>query len=163
MEYYLNFKKAMKNDYALFIFFIIFLLFFLFTLLIPFIEKDLINIELLIKLGIPDAFCTLDFIFLSIFVFITLLNLILFIFRLVYLQSFCNEQTLVTGTITYSYRAKNGFSLRVEYSYKDKTYVKGFALMKNNITRKILRDKKVSLLIHKQNPKKALIADLYFY
>ena len=159
-----KFGKSLKNDYGILLsltFFIIGIVFIVFFS-VGLQAYRLINIEKIIQNGIKE-FNLADAIILIILGFLAIISLILFIKRLCYLKSFTNEECkYVTAKVVDIDYIKDRCGVDVEFIYEGNTCKKHFALMNNSQTKYIHMDSEVELVIKNGNPKKSLIAELYF-
>ena len=158
-----KFGKSIKNDYA----FLLSLIFVIIGIgLIIFFSIGpqsyrLIDINKIIQNGF-DGFNLADTIVLIVLVIMIVVAFILFVKRFFYLKSFTNNCITVMGKVVDINYIKDRCGVDVEFIFEGKLCKKHFALMNNSQTKFIHMDSEVELIIKDENPKKTLIAELYF-
>lgn len=158
-----KFGKSLKNDYVFFLlltFVIIGIGLLIFFSIGP-QSYRFINIEKIIQNGI-DNFNLADTIVFIIMGIIIVVSFILFIKRFCYLKSFTNNCITVMGKVVDINYIKDRCGVDVEFIFEGNLCKKHFALMNNSQTKFIHMDSEVELIIKDENPKKTLIAELYF-
>lgn len=158
-----NLFKSVKNDYVFFIsavFFVIGLGFLIFFSIGPQSYRS-IDMETILRNGIKN-FNLADTIYLIIFGIMLIISLIFFIKRLCYLMSFSDDCQKANAKVVDVNYIRDRFGVDVEFMFEGEICKKHFALMNNSQTKYIHMDSEVQLIIKDENPKKALIKELYF-
>ena len=158
-----KFVKSLKNDYVFLLsltFMIIGIGLLIFFSIGP-QSYRFIDIERIMKNGIV-RFNLGDTIELIILGTIIVVSSILFIKRFFYLKSFTDNYNKATGKVVDIDYIKDRCGVDVEFMFEGNLCKKHFALMNNSQTKFIHMDSEVELIIKDENPKKALIAELYF-
>lgn len=137
-----NKPKVTKLFFSDFFFSTVFLLLFIDILLF---------VDYIIEKGVP----------IYVPIVILLLGLIIFILRFLYLKKFFANCIEVDGEITnvHFYRGRGGASFT--YTYNCEVFRRHNALFANKRTRRLHEGMYVTILINKDNPKKALIKEAY--
>lgn len=160
MEFRMNFRKSLKNDYYLGVC-AIFSVIFLGVLVYYFVTQE-IDLGVLSGLSFSELVGTSDFLVFAIFSLVILGGIVLFVKRIIYIKSFENENKLVDGKVVDITYVKDRCRVKVEYNLNGENYIKKFMLFNNKQTKYVHMDSEVKLLIRDENPKKALISELYF-
>lgn len=158
-----NFGKSLKNDYLLFgllCFLLIGIGFFLFFSIGPESFRE-IDIRKILNNGIKNMSIS-DTIIGIIFGTMIIISLIGFLVRLKYLISFAGEEQFVDAKVVDINYSRDRCGVDVEFDFEGNQCKKHFALMNNSQTKYVHMDSDVELIIKDENPKKALIVDLYF-
>ncbi len=161
-----KFGKSLKNDYILCVSFIsIFIMtgLFVFSSFFPYahISRRRIDVSEIIERG-SEGFTLPDPVLIIIFGTIIIGSIICFLTRLSYLKSFTDECRKVNAKVIDIHYIKDRCGVDVEFMHEGIACKKHFTLMNNSQTKYIHMDSEVELLIKDGNPKKSLIAELYF-
>lgn len=108
------------------------------------------------RTGIGEPKTFLYIVIASVLIFVPLL-----IYRITAMKNHFKNGVTVDGRITYLEFYKDRGRVEYKYSYNDEQYESGNALPKNAYTSALKKDMLVSLIINKDNPKKAFIKELF--
>lgn len=158
-----SFIKCVKNDFLLFIFCILSVISIGFLLSYIYAPEQIrmFNLEPILR----KAYGELERVDIGMGIFeivLILFSLIFCIKKYLYFKSFENDYIEVHSSCVYFIDDKDRFGIDYEYSFNNQSYVKHFTLMHNKETDLILNNPDVVLVIKIDNPKEALIKDLYF-
>lgn len=161
MDLKLNFKKALKNDYRLFLPLVVCVIGIAFFCYFTFVKKQIAPSKFA-SLTPPELLKTGDFYLALIYVLCTALGLAFFLKRLFYIKSFERGGRTAEGVVVDIRYVKDRCGVDVKFDFYGTPCKKHFTLMNNAQTKFVHMDSVVNLLMKDENPKHVLIADLYF-